>query len=83
MGCSLQEKRTEWLRCNRGAGEGRLDLAPVPTLVPVLVPVMGLCRGKALMLKHLGLVPVVGLAQIESVFTTQQLPPHYQKRTAS
>ena len=42
-------------------GAGWPGQASVTNLVPVLVPVAAPCRGKTLMLKHLGLVPVVGL----------------------
>ena len=58
-------------------------LAPVPNLVPVSVPVMGLCCGKTLTQKRFGLEARVGIEPTNAAFAepclTTWLPRHSEE----
>lgn len=56
---------------NRLAEVNGRAAAAVTTLVPVLVPVMGLCRGKPLMQKHFGLEARAGIERLWGRTTTR------------
>jgi len=84
--CSLQKKFPELLRCYGRAGVVWHGLASAGDLVPVLMPVVASCRGKALAQKRFSLEARVGIERGHWIFsksTTPQLPPHHQRRTAS
>jgi len=62
--CSLQKKFPELLRCYGRAGVVWHGLASAGDLVPVLMPVVASCRGKALTQNRLGLEARVGIGRI-------------------
>ena len=59
----------ESLRCNGRVAVRWHDYASVTILVPVLMPVMGLCRGKTLTHKRLDLEARVGIGQAQRALT--------------